>query len=229
MTRLVFQLFCLSLIFFLGGALTDNHDSCPQWAASGECDNNPGYMLNNCAKSCDQIAKQALNDAKELEGIESFFDLEAKDIHGKIVNFSQFKGQVTLVVNVASECGYTDSHYRSLVKLYKEIDSAPINIMAFPCNQFGKQEPGTADEILEFVEEEYGVEFTMMEKVDVNGPNASIVYKFLKSKAGPSTITWNFATYFVIAPDGSVESHSGVEPLELKHQLFTLAKSGDEL
>lgn len=186
-------------------------------------------MLKNCAKSCDQMAKQSLKDAKELEGIESFFDLKANDIHGKSLDFSQFRGQVTLVVNVASECGYTDSHYRSLVQLYKEIDSAPINILAFPCNQFGKQEPGTADEILGFVEDEYGVEFTMMEKVDVNGPNASIVYKYLKSKAGPSTITWNFATYFVIGPDGNVESHSGVKPLQLKDQLLTLAKSADEL
>jgi glutathione peroxidase-family protein len=188
-----------------------------------------GYMLSNCAKSCDEMAKQALKDAKELEAIESFFDLKANDIHGKLLDFGKFRGQVTLVVNVASECGYTDSHYRSLVKLYKQIDSKPINILAFPCNQFGQQEPGTANEILEFVEDEYGVEFTMMEKVDVNGPNASIVFKYLKSKAGPATITWNFATYFVVGPDGYVESYSGVEPLQLKDQLLALAKSGDEL
>lgn len=188
-------------------------------------------MLGNCARSCDRMAKQALKDAKELEEIDSFFDLKANDIHGKSIDFGQFRGQVTLIVNVASECGYTDSHYRSLVKLYKQIEptSAKINILAFPCNQFGQQEPGTADEIMDFVTDEYGVEFTMMEKVDVNGPDSSVVYKFLKSKAGPSVITWNFATYYVVAPDGAVEAHSGVEPLQLKDKLFTLAKSGDEL
>lgn len=195
-------------------------------------------MLSNCAKSCDDMAQQVLNDSKELEGIQSFFDLHANDLHGKTLDFRQFQGQVTLVVNVASECGYTDSHYKSLVKLYKQINNQKttsatpnINIVAFPCNQFGRQEPGTADEILTFVEEEYGVEFIMMEKVDVNGPTASIVYKYLKSKAGgPATIAWNFATYFVVGPDGTtVESYSGIEPLELQDQLFALAKSGDEL
>jgi glutathione peroxidase len=190
-----------------------------------------GFMLGNCAKSCDKMAKQLLKNAEDLTGIDSFFDLKANDINGKPLYFSQFRGKVTLVVNVASECGYTDSHYLSLVKLYRKIQSssAPINILAFPCNQFGQQEPGTADEIIRFVTDEYDVEFTMMEKVDVNGPNASVVYKFLKSKAGPSTITWNFATYFVVAPDGTVEAHSGVEPFQLKDKLFTLADSVDEL
>jgi glutathione peroxidase len=189
-----------------------------------------GFMLSNCAKSCNQMATQALKSAEELKGIDSFFDLQANDIYGKSLDFSQFRGKVTLVVNVASECGYTDSHYLSLVKLYRQIqsDSAPINILAFPCNQFGQQEPGTADDIVRFVTK-YGVEFTMMEKADVNGPNASIVYKFLKSKAGPPTISWNFATYYVVAPDGTVEAHSGVEPFQLKDKLFTLADSADEL
>jgi glutathione peroxidase len=177
------------------------------------------------------MAKEALKSAEELKGIDSFFDLQANDIHGKPLNFNQFRGKVSLVVNVASECGYTDSHYLSLVKLYRQIqsNSAPINILAFPCNQFGQQEPGTAQEIMHFVTDEYGVEFTMMEKVDVNGPNASIVYKFLKSKAGPPSITWNFATYYVVAPDGTVEANSGVEPFQLKDKLFTLADSVDEL
>jgi glutathione peroxidase len=133
------------------------------------------------------------------------------------------------VVNVASECGYTDSHYKGLVKLWRQVEpTKQINILGFPCNQFGHQEPGSAEEIYEFARDEYGVEFTMMEKVDVNGPNASIVYKYLKSKAGPGSIAWNFATYFVISPDGTVESHSGVQPMDLKDRLLDLVQN-DEL
>lgn len=69
----------------------------------------------------------------------------------------------------------------------------------------------------------------MMDKINVNGPNASVVYKFLKSKAGPSAIGWNFATYFVVGPDGAIESHSGVEPMDLKDFTIELAQSAEEL
>ena len=100
--------------------------------------------------------------------------------------------------------------------------------MAFPCNQFGQQEPDSNEEILKFVQDEYGVTFTMMDKVDVNGPNASIVYKYLKLVAGPTNIGWNFATYYVISPDGTITSHSGVEPMELHSTLLGLLDN-DEL
>lgn len=206
----------------------DTNENCRMWAEGGECDKNPGYMTSNCAASCEYIAAAALKDEAELKGI-SFFDLSAKDIMGKTLDFREFEGQVTLVVNVASECGYTDSHYRQLVKLWSLVKhTGKINILAFPCNQFGRQEPGTSEEILEFATEEYGVEFTIMEKVDVNGPNASLVYKYLKAKAGPATIGWNFATYFVVSPDGMVNSYSGEEPLRLKDTLLGFLP-GDEL
>lgn len=91
-------------------------------------------MLSNCATSCDKAAKQALADAKELEGIQSFFNLSAHDIHGNVIDFSRFKGQVTIVVNVASYCGYTDGHYKQLVQLWSQVKSSgKINILAFPC------------------------------------------------------------------------------------------------
>ena len=195
----------------------------------GECEKNPGYMLGSCAASCDAVAAAALKEAEELKGISSFFDLSANDIFGESLSFSKFEGQVTVVVNVASECGYTDSHYRGLVELWshaKETDR--INILAFPCNQFGHQEPGSSEEINEFAVEEYGVEFTMMEKINVNGPNASIVYKYLKSQAGPTAIQWNFATYFVVSPDGTINSYSGSKPMQLKDTLFGLLQT-DEL
>lgn len=225
------RLFCaicfVSLQFAVGQE--DQHEHCEFWAESGECDRNPGYMLSNCAKSCNVLAAATLKDAEELKGISSFFDLSAKDIFGQTIEFKKFRGQVTVLVNVASECGYTDSHYRGLVKLWDNVKQTErVNILAFPCNQFGAQEPGTSEEINEFAVEEYGVEFTMMEKIDVNGRSASIVYKYLKSVAGPATIEWNFATYFVVSPDGTVDSYSGANPMSLKDDLLSLLQT-DEL
>lgn len=220
---------CWSSLYFAAAA-EDNNENCKMWAERGECDKNPGYMLAECQKSCDEIAAAALKEAEELKAISSFFDLSAKDIFGETLEFKKFKGEVTVVVNVASECGYTDSHYRGLVELWKRVENQgkKVNILAFPCNQFGQQEPGTHEEINEFAVEEYGVEFTMMEKVDVNGPFASIVYKYLKSEAGPSQIQWNFATYYVISPDGTIDSYSNVDPMNLKGTVMGLLHS-DEL
>lgn len=187
---LVFS-FCAAFVF---GAAPDQHENCKFWAESGECDRNPGYMMDQCATSCEQVAAQALKDSKELEGINSFFDLGANDINGNRIEFSKFRGQVTIVINVASYCGHTDSHYRGLVKLWRQVKSLEtINLLAFPCNQFGSQEPGSNEEIEEFAHG-YGVEFTMMDKIDVNGPNSNIVYKYLKSKAEIGSISWNFAS-----------------------------------
>lgn len=156
------------------------------------------------------------------QDISSFFDLEAKDIDGEVVKFDQFQGKVTVVVNVASYCGYTESHYNGLVALYNEVkDSGTVEILAFPCNQFGKQEPEECPTIKKFAEKK-GVEFRMMDKIDVNGPTASKVYKYLKRESGISTITWNFAAYFVVGPEGNVQGFSGVEPLELKDTIGEL-------
>lgn len=233
---LLFKLVVLTILCALGdGVAPDDNENCAYWASVGECDKNPGFMMSSCATSCDNVAQQALKDAAELQNIHSFFDLKSSDIHGQDVDFQQFKGQVTVVVNVASECGYTDSHYKSLVRLWKQIEqsssSSNINILAFPCNQFGQQEPGSSKEILDFVNDNYGIDSTkirLMSKVDVNGGDASVVYKFLKSKAGPASITWNFATYYVVAPDGGVEAFTGVEPLELKDTLLNLARGSSE-
>jgi glutathione peroxidase len=143
--------------------------------------------------------------------------LEAEDIDKKVMKFNQFKGKITVITNVASFCGFTDSHYKGLVELYNQFKASPIgfNILAFPCNQFGEQEPNKCPAIKKFAKSK-GVEFTMMNKVDVNGVDASPVYDYLKKVAGPPRITWNFATYYVVSPDGTVKSYSGVEPLDLK-------------
>lgn len=207
-------------------AIPDNNDNCENWAASGECDANSVFMYANCATSCEKMEKSAADTAKELAAIDSFFDLESKDINGKMVNFEQFRGKVTIVVNVASYCGYTESHYHGLVDLWSNIKDENVEILAFPCNQFGQQEPESDSNIAKFAEGK-GVTFTMMSKVDVNGPNASLVFKYLKSEAGPSAITWNFATYFVIGTDGDITSHSGVEPMSLLQYSLDLLKGGE--
>ena len=154
-------------------------------------------MYENCATSCDQLEKAAQQTDKELAHITSFYDLEAKDINGNMIKFEQFRGKVVIIVNVASYCGYTESHYRGLVELWSKVKNENIEILAFPCNQFGAQEPESNDKIKQFAKGK-GVEFTMMDKVNVNGPHASLVYKYLKREAGPKAISWNFGMYKTI-------------------------------
>lgn len=115
-------------------ALEDAHDKCLEWAEMGECDKNPGYMTKACGASCEKLEKARLADTKELEGL-TFFDLKAKDIDGNDFDFASLKDKVTIVTNVASYCGYTESHYRGLVKLYTNLEGTPVEILAFPCNQ----------------------------------------------------------------------------------------------
>ena len=112
--------------------------------------------------------------------------------------------------------GYTEEHYTEMVQLYDSLsDTDKFELVAFPCNQFDEQEPGNREDIKEFVEEK-GVNFWVMDKIDVNGRNTHHVYRFLKSVAGPDEIEWNFATYYVISPEGKVEALSDVTPLELR-------------
>jgi glutathione peroxidase-family protein len=183
-------------------------------------------MLPNCATSCHEIEQAEIRSLSELATVSSFFELSAHDIDGRLIDFDAYRGQVTIITNVASYCGYTDSHYKGLVELWSQVGGASVNILAFPCNQFGKQEPGTAEDIKEFAQER-GVRFQMMQKVDVNGPAASLVYKFLKKQGGVDMIQWNFATYFVVAPDGTVTAHNDVEPMDLKPIALSLLQ--DEL
>ena len=105
----------------------------------------------------------------------SFYTLSAKDIDGKIINFSKFKGKKLLIVNVASKCGYT-SQYKDLQELHRKYNDK-ITILAFPSNNFGFQEPGSNDQIEEFCETNYGIEFQLFEKSDVRGKNSNEVNK----------------------------------------------------
>ena len=125
---------------------------------------------------------------------------------GKQVNLADKQGKVLLVVNTASKCGFTPQ-YDGLEALWKQYGERGFEVLAFPCNQFGGQEPGTADQIEEFCKVNFGVSFPLMAKVEVNGPNETPLYSWLKSEApglmGTKSIKWNF-TKFLIDRQGKV-------------------------
>lgn len=131
---------------------------------------------------------------------ESFYELAPKDASGKPFDFKQFEGKVVLIINVASKCGFTPQ-YKQLQELYEKYHDQGLEMIGFPCNQFGKQEPGTSEEISSFCSLNYGVSFPVLGKIDVNGSNADPVYQFLKSKKagllGFRGIKWNFEKFLV--------------------------------
>ena len=104
--------------------------------------------------------------------------------------------QVSLVVNVASECGYTEHNYNELVKLQSDYEARDFTVLAFPCNQFGEQEPGTLDDIVKFAKGTYGANFPIFPKIDVHGKEISEVYEYLFKSTG-SEPSWNFCKYLV--------------------------------
>ena len=134
------------------------------------------------------------------------YDFQAKDISGKDIALSAFKGQVMLIVNTASKCGFTPQ-FGGLEALHKSYAGKGLAVVGFPCNQFGAQDPGADGEIAEFCQVNYGVSFPMMGKIDVNGPAAHPLYQWLAAEApgllGSKAIKWNF-TKFLVGKDGQV-------------------------
>lgn len=132
-------------------------------------------------------------------------DFSAETIKGETKSLADYKGETVLIVNTASECGFTPQ-LEGLQDLYKKYKDQDFEILGFPCNQFGKQDPGTNDEIEEFCQLNYGVSFPMFAKVDVNGDNAHPLFKYLTEEASgilTDSIKWNF-TKFLINKDGDV-------------------------
>lgn len=134
----------------------------------------------------------------------NLFDLEATDIQGSPYHLSAHQGQVVLVVNTASACGFTPQ-LAGLQQLHEHYAAHGLVVLAFPCNQFGGQDPGSPDEIAAFCQRNYGVSFGVMNKVEVNGATAHPVFQWLKSQApgvlGTEGIKWNF-TKFLVGRDG---------------------------
>ena len=136
----------------------------------------------------------------------TLYDFTVNDIHGKPVALDRYKGKVLLVVNTASECGFTPQ-YKGLEALYEKYRAKGLEVLGFPCNQFGGQEPGSEAAIEQFCEVNYGVTFPLFAKVDVNGDDAAPVYRYLKSSKpgllGTEAIKWNF-TKFLVDREGKV-------------------------
>ncbi|MFW7341429.1 glutathione peroxidase [Pollutimonas sp. H1-120] len=130
----------------------------------------------------------------------------ATSLQGEHIDLSRYADQVLLVVNVASECGFTPQ-YAGLETLYREYRDRGFAVLAFPCNQFGRQEPGDPDQISAFCSTNYGVDFPLFEKIEVNGPQAHPLYNWLKNEKagvlGSQAIKWNF-TKFLLGRDGRV-------------------------
>ncbi|KAJ7545868.1 hypothetical protein O6H91_08G013900 [Diphasiastrum complanatum] len=132
--------------------------------------------------------------------------LWVQDSSGKDVNLGLYKGKVLLVVNVASQCGLANTNYTELSEIYSKYKDQGFDILAFPCNQFAEQEPGTNEDIVQFACSRFKAEFPIFDKVDVNGANTAPVYKFLKNEKGGflwDGIKWNF-TKFLVDQNGHV-------------------------
>lgn len=179
----------------------------------------------------------------------NFYDFNAKDIDGKEINMSNYKGKVILVVNTASKCGFTPQ-YADLEKLHKEFNESGLEILGFPCNQFLEQEPGNNKEVKSFCEINYGVTFKLFEKIDVRGLTAHPIFKFLCEKEKfkgfdltkpngkllnsilnekfpeyfiDDSIKWNF-TKFLIDREGNVAGRfePTVDPLDMVENIKKL-------
>ena len=134
------------------------------------------------------------------------YDTPVTTLTGQEQTLASYEGKVLLIVNTASKCGLTPQ-YQGLEQLYKKYREQGLVVLGFPCNQFGAQEPGSADQISEFCEVNYGVTFPMFEKIDVNGPDTHPLFVTLKKEAkgllGTKDLKWNF-TKFLVARDGTI-------------------------
>lgn len=138
------------------------------------------------------------------------YDITVKDREGNDVSLSQYKGKALLIVNTATGCGFTPQ-YEGLQKLYEKYKDKGLEILDFPCNQFGNQAPGTEEEIHSFCTLNYGTTFPQFAKIEVNGPNESALYSYLKKRKGGvlgSDIKWNF-TKFLVDKTGNVAGRFG--------------------
>ncbi|KAF5465314.1 hypothetical protein F2P56_015335 [Juglans regia] len=159
----------------------------------------------------------------------SIYDFTVKDIRGNDVSLSEYNGKALLIVNVASKCGLTQTNYKELNVLYEKYKSQGFEILAFPCNQFAGQEPGSNEEIQEVVCTMFKAEFPIFDKIEVNGKNAAPLYKFLKSQKGGifgDGIKWNFTKFLVNKEGKVVERYAPTtSPLKIEKDIQKLLES----
>jgi len=153
------------------------------------------------------------------------YDFTARSLAGEEVPLRQFEGQVLLIVNTASACGFTPQ-YKGLEELYRALSPRGFSVLGFPCNQFGNQEPGDASQIERFCESNYQISFPMFAKIEVNGGNAHPLYQYLKqAKSGllGSSIKWNFTKFLVDRSGTVVARHAPTAtPERLKKEIEAL-------
>jgi len=155
------------------------------------------------------------------------YEFTAKSLGGEAISLDKYRGKVMLVVNTASQCGFTNQ-YAGLQQLHQKFNP-DLAVLGFPCNQFGQQEPGDAAEIGSFCQKNYGVEFQMFDKVDVNGADADPIFKYLTQAApgalGSKAVKWNF-TKFLIDKEGKVLKRfaPNVAPEALEKEISELVK-----
>lgn len=154
----------------------------------------------------------------------SVYDFSAVDIDGNKVDLERYRGHVLIIVNVASKCGYTSGHYKEFNELYEEYgETEGLRILAFPCNQFGNQEPGTNEEIKHFARDKMGAKFDLFSKIYVNGDETHPLWQFLKQRQGGTlfdAIKWNFTKFIVDKKGQPVERHGPqTSPLQLRENL----------
>jgi glutathione peroxidase len=158
----------------------------------------------------------------------SLYDLSAKLLDGSSLSLSHFKGSVLLIVNTASQCGFTPQ-YTALEQLYAQYQEHGFEVLGFPCNQFGAQEPGTAGDIGQFCQRNYGVSFPMFSKIEVNGPGTHPLYQLLKFARpgflGTQRIKWNFTKFLINRLGQVVSRHApNVDPIQLRPEIEALLK-----
>ncbi|KAJ1686157.1 hypothetical protein LUZ63_017547 [Rhynchospora breviuscula] len=160
---------------------------------------------------------------------ESIYEIYVKDIKGNDVSLSAYKGKVLLIVNVASNCGFTHSNYKEMNALYEKYRDKGLEILAFPCNQFASQEPGSNEEIEETVCSRFKAEFPIFEKINVNGKNTALLYRYLRLQKGGflgSGIKWNF-TKFLLRKSGAVVGRYSpyTSPLKIESDIQKLLEA----
>ena len=156
----------------------------------------------------------------------SLYDISADLLDGTPKGLSEFQGRVLLIVNTASKCGFTPQ-YAALEQLHTQYHHRGFEVLGFPCNQFGAQEPGTAADIAQICKRNFDVSFPMFSKIDVNGPAAHPLYQLLKSAQsgflGTRRIKWNFTKFLIDRNGGVVSRHApNVDPLQLRPAIESL-------
>ncbi|GCB71866.1 hypothetical protein scyTo_0006098 [Scyliorhinus torazame] len=158
------------------------------------------------------------------EKTKDFYSFQGVNIRGKRISLEKYRGSVSLVVNVASECGFTENHYKELQQLQRELGPMHFNVLGFPCNQFGNQEPGPDQEIERFVRRTYGVTFPIFSKINVKGPGANAAFKYLTDSSGKEP-NWNFWKYLVDVNGKVVDVwETSVSVAEIKPKIASLVR-----